>query len=113
MSILPEVVMSQFAVYLNKNLRSRWVFPMLVDVQSELLQDLETRVVIPLAKRRAFASFPLAVLMPTVELEEETYVLMTPELAGVSRAELGARIGSVAAHGRAITAALDLLHRGF
>jgi hypothetical protein len=35
----PEVVMPQFAVYLNKNLRSRWVFPMLVDVQSELLRD--------------------------------------------------------------------------
>jgi len=32
--------MPQFAVYLNKNLRSRWVFPMLVDVQSELLDDL-------------------------------------------------------------------------
>jgi toxin CcdB len=105
--------MSQFAVYLNKNLRSRWVFPMLVDVQSELLQDLETRVVIPLSKRRAFASFPLGVLMPTVELEDETYVLMTPELAGMSRAELGARIGSVASHCRAIAAALDLLHRGF
>jgi len=35
--------MPQFAVYLNKNLRSRSVFPMLVDVQAELLGDLETR----------------------------------------------------------------------
>jgi toxin CcdB len=105
--------MAQFAVYLNKNLRSRWVFPLLVDVQTELLRDLETRVVIPLAKRTAFASFPLGILMPTVELEGEAYVLLTPQLAGVSQTELGALTGNVAAHSRAITGALDLLLRGF
>ena len=40
--------MPQFAVYLNRNLRSSDLFPFLVDVQSELLRDLETRVVLSL-----------------------------------------------------------------
>jgi toxin CcdB len=105
--------MPQFAVYLNKNLRSRSVFPMLVDVQAELLRDLETRVVVPLIKSAAFTSFPLGLAMPTVELEGESYVLVTPQLAGVSRWDLGPHTGSVAAHSRAISSALDLVLRGF
>jgi toxin CcdB len=105
--------MPQFAVYLNKNLRSRWVFPMLVDVQSELLDDLDTRIVIPLVKRAGFTSFPLGLVMPTVELDGEAYLLMTPQLAGVSQFDLGAHAGSVAAHSRAISAAVEILFRGF
>jgi toxin CcdB len=105
--------MPQFAVYLNKNLRSRSVFPMLVDVQAELLRDLETRVVIPLVKRAAFTSFPLGLVMPTVEIEGEAYLLVTPQLAGVSRADLGPHTGSVAAHSRAVSTAMDILLRGF
>jgi len=105
--------MPQFAVYLNKNLRSRFLFPMLVDVQAELLKDLETRVVIPLVKKQAFTSFPLGLVMPTVELEGEAYMLMTPQLAGVSRTDLGPLTGSVAAHSRAISTAMDILLRGF
>jgi toxin CcdB len=105
--------MPQFAVYLNKNLRSRSVFPMLVDVQSELLRDLETRVVIPLVKSAAFTSFPLGLVMPTVEVEGESYLLVTPQLAGVSRWDLGPHTGSVAVHFRIIATALDLVLRGF
>jgi toxin CcdB len=105
--------MPQFAVYLNKNLRSRSVFPLLVDVQAELLRNLETRVVIPLVKGAAFTSYPLGLLMPTVEVEGESYLLVTPQLAGVSQWDLGAHTGSVAGHSRAIATALDILLRGF
>ena len=105
--------MPQFAVYLNKNLRSRSVFPLLVDVQGELLRDLETRVVIPLVKSAAFTSYPLGLVMPTVEVDVESYVLVTPQLAGVSQWDLGPHTGSVAAHSHAIFTAMDILLRGF
>ena len=105
--------MPQFAVCLNKNLRSRSVFPLLVDVQGELLRDLETRVVIPLVKSAAFTSYPLGLVMPTVEVDGESYVLVTPQLAGVSQWDLGPHTGSVAAHSRAIFTAMDILLRGF
>jgi toxin CcdB len=51
--------------------------------------------------------------MPTVELEGEWYVLVTPQLAGVSRWDLGAHTGSLAAHSRVISTAIDILLRGF
>jgi toxin CcdB len=39
---------AQFAVYRNKSPRSKSTYPFLVDVQSDLLDELQTRVVIPL-----------------------------------------------------------------
>ena len=38
--------MAQFAVYRNKNPRSKAAFPLLVDVQSDQLEDLQTRDVV-------------------------------------------------------------------
>jgi len=105
--------MAQFAVYLNKNLKNRAFFPLLVDVQSELLEDLGTRVVIPLAKAVGFTGFPLGLVMPSLELEGEKYVLMTPQLAGVSRADLGPQMGGVPGYAHAISKATELLLRGF
>ena len=107
--------MPQFAVYLNRNLRSSERFPLLVDVQSELLRDLETRVVIPLARAASFTdpNFPLRYVMPTVELDGKAYVLMTPQLTGLSRVSLGSTRGSLATHAREISTATDMLLRGF
>ena len=105
--------MTKFAVYQNRNLRSAVSFPLLVDVQSELLQDLETRVVIPLARTASFTDFPLGYVMPTVELEGKKYVLITPQITGLSRMALGPTRGNLEAHARAICVATDMLFRGF
>ncbi|MBV8307332.1 MAG: CcdB family protein [Gammaproteobacteria bacterium] len=105
--------MPQFAVYQNRNFYSSQSFPLLVDVQSALLDELGTRVVVPLARAEARNDFVLRVLMPPVELEGKRYVLMTPQITGLSRAVLGPMRGSLAAHERAISMATDLLLRGF
>jgi toxin CcdB len=41
--------MPQFAVYKNRNEVTRGRFPLLLDVQSDLLEPLKTRVVVPLS----------------------------------------------------------------
>jgi len=103
----------QFAVYRNENARTKSAFPFLVDVQPDLFEDLQTRVVIPLTKAIALTKFPLTYLTPTLTFAGETYMLMTPQLAGIARVELGAHVGSVAEQWPAILAALDFLMRGF
>lgn len=105
--------MTQFAVYRNKNVRNRALFPLLVDVQPELFQDLETRLVVPLSNFFALRDFPLAYLTPSVTFDEERYLLLTPQLAGVAEADLGPLMGSVAGYGPAISRAMDFLLRGF
>ena len=105
--------MAQFTVYRNKSTRSKSTSPFLVDVQSDLLDELQTRVVIPLTKASALAKKPLTNLTPALKFDGETYMLMTPQLAGVSRTDLGASTGSLAEQRQVIEAAIDFLPLGF
>ena len=104
--------MGQFSVFRNKNPRSKTAFPFLLDVQSNLLDDLQTRVVIPLAKAPALAKKPISTLSPLVEVQGHKYVLLTPQLAGISRSELGPEVSNIAEHRDAVIAALDCLITG-
>jgi toxin CcdB len=103
---------AQFTVYKNKNPRSKTTYPLLVDAQADLLDELQTRLVIPLTKAPALAKKPIARLTPSIEFEGEHYLVMTPQLAGIARSELGPAIGSVADQRTAIVSALDLLITG-
>src|SRR5262245_50141830 len=104
--------MSQFTVYKNKNPRSRTTFPFLVDVQADLLDELETRVVAPLTKAPALSRKPISRLTPSVEVDGENYLMITPQLAGIARSDLGAIVGSLSEQRAAIIGALDLLVTG-
>lgn len=105
--------MAQFTIYRNKNARTKGTFPLLVDVQSNLLEDLETRVVIPLTRAAALSRKPVNRLMPILKFENEPYVLVTPQLAGIGSKELGTAIGSLAEHRGEILGAVDFLLTGF
>ena len=105
--------MQQFMLYRNRNPRTRALYPLLLDVQCDLLEGLRTRVVIPLTKKAALTSKPVSHLMPVIEFEDEAYVLLTPQLAGISHAELGPPAGSLARQRDTILAALDFLLTGF
>ena len=104
--------MAQFAVHRNKNPRTKIAFPLLLDVQSDLLEALKTRVVIPLSRASVLARNPLEQLMPILAVEGESYVLVTPQLAGIAHHELGPVIGSLAAQRDTILAAMDFLLTG-
>jgi toxin CcdB len=103
----------QFSVYRNKNPRTKAAFPFLVDVQSDLLEPLNTRVVIPMTKAPALTRKPVSHLTPEVSFNGDRYVLMTPQLAGIGRAELGPHAGTLAEERQTILAAIDFLLTGF
>ena len=105
--------MAQFSVYRNKNPRTKATFPLLVDVQSDLLEPLITRVVIPLTKLPALARRPVSHLTPEVSFGGDEYVLMTPQLAGINRVDLGPLAGSLAEERQAILSAVHFLLTGF
>jgi toxin CcdB len=102
--------MARFDVYRYRNAASQLV----VDVQANLLQHLETRFVIPLAPRSTTRKEELQRLKPTITVATAQYVLLTTEMGAVSTTRLGERVANVeAAHGYDITAALDFLFQGF
>ncbi|HUL47338.1 MAG TPA: CcdB family protein [Steroidobacteraceae bacterium] len=105
--------MPQYAVYRNQNSGSSEEFPFLVDVQVDFLDELGTRVVIPLGKAVELTGFPMRYLVPVVKFQERPYAVLTPQLAGILREELGPQAGSLADQARVISAALDFLLRGF
>lgn len=101
----------QFDVFENRNPATRQRFPYLLDVQADLLDALESRVVIPLAS----TSSPQAVLkqlMPVLQVKNQNYVAYTPQLAGIARRNLGLPVANLAGARAEITAALDLLLTG-
>jgi len=104
--------MAQFDVYKNKNPKSKSAYPFLVDVQSDLLSDLQTRVVVPLIKLTALRKKPIRDLTPVVNIDGGKFLLLIPQLAGISITELGQPVGEVAAHRDEIVAALDFLITG-
>lgn len=105
--------MAQFSVYRNKNARTKSTFPLLVDVQSDLLELLNTRVVIPMTKAPALTRKPVSYLTPEVSFNGDRYVLMTPQLAGIGRTELGPHAGTLVDERQTILAAINFLLTGF
>ena len=104
--------MPQFAVYRNKNSATRARFPLLLDIQSDLLDPLATRVVVPLSPAGAARSRTMHTLTPVLSVEGKEYLLLTPQLAGVATRELGPMVGDLAAERAKITAAVDFLIEG-
>ncbi|MBF0178379.1 MAG: CcdB family protein [Magnetococcales bacterium] len=101
--------MAQFDLYEYHRSGSHASF--LVEVQSDLLQTLKTRVVIPLYL--VCPDTPLIrILNPTVALSGGTYFLSTAEMAAVRHSELKQVVGSLSAMRHEIIAAVDLLFTG-
>jgi toxin CcdB len=88
--------------------------PYLLDVQSDLLHGLETRVVVPLRRRERFPAGPLPErLIPLFEIESTTCLMETPKLAAVPLRLLKMPVVSLAESHTLITGALDFLFQGY
>lgn len=84
----------------------------LLDVQSDLLDGLNVRSVVPLLPH---ASAPIAAkrLNPVFRISGGDYVMMTQFIAAVPVSVLRAPVGTLAEQFDQITAALDLLFHGY
>jgi toxin CcdB len=105
--------MPQFAVHRNRNTATRARYPLLLDVQSDLLAGMGTRVVVPLVLFSALGESALTTLTPSLTVEGERYAALTPQLAGIAASELGAIVADVSQERSSILAALDLLITGY
>lgn len=104
--------MAQFDVYENPDQHSKISVPFLFDVQAELLNKLNTRVVVPLVPVSVIAR-PIPLLNPQLEIKGINVVMATAELSGVHISLLGAKVGSLKSSRTEIIAALDFLFTGF
>ena len=103
--------MARFDLYNNPSTSSRIKSPFLLDVQSDHLGNLMSRVVIPLTRVAGnYTTSKVAQdLSPIIEIEGEPFVLETPLLGAVRTSDLGPAIGTLKGEQDRISAALDRL----
>ena len=104
--------MAQFTVYQNRNAATKKAVPFLLDIQSDLLSDLATTVVIPLHHAEANRDKLLTKLMPVVKVNGSEYVAFTTHLAGISRKELGKAVVTAGHYRNEIINAIDFMLAG-
>ncbi len=103
--------MAQFDVYINKSPKSRKEIPYLLDVQSDLLSSLDSRVVVPLVKKTLMT--PIKYLNPIFKVEDCEVILSTSEISGIPLSVLDKKVTSFKDKRNEIIAALDFLITGF
>lgn len=104
--------MAQFDVHKNPNPDSNLLIPYLLDVQSDVLRNLATRVVVPLLTVSAMGR-PAKHLNPRFNVEGITVIMSTAELAGINVRDLGQKVASLKQHREEIVGAIDFLFTGF
>ena len=103
--------MAQFDVYRNPSATTRKTVPFLLDLQSDLLSDLATRVVAPLYLTAAYG--PAARhLNPILSVKGTKVVMSSTELATVPRRVLQDPVATLASARSEIVGALDFLFLG-
>ncbi len=102
--------MARFDVYRNELGNSDVAY--LVDIQSGLLSQLRTRIVIPLIPLPRFGT-PVSRLNPVVAIEGELHALATTDMAGVHVSILDKHVGSLDEYADDILNAVDFLLHGF
>lgn len=101
----------QYNVYRNPSAKSAKQVPYVLNVQSDLLESMDTRVVVPLFALDAIGKIVKG-LNPSFTINNQSVVMSTTEMATVSARKLGKPICSLAEHRSDIVGALDLLFTG-
>ena len=100
--------MARFDVYANPDTSERRHTPYFLDVQNDFIDDLATRVVIPLRREAAFGPRPRN-LNPLVQVGADAVVLDTAAIGAVPVAELRKTTGHLREARAQIQEALDTL----
>lgn len=106
------MVIRRFDVVRNPGKRDVRNVPYVLVLQSELLDGIDTRVVVPMVRPSALASTKLTRLNPEFEIDGEAVIMLTQQIASVPIHVLSKRVANLGQEHTRIVAALDLLFSG-
>lgn len=102
----------QYDVYPNPSPRMRDVYPYVLDVQSDLLKALATRMVVPLAMTSLPASSLPRRLCPLVQVKGQSLMLVPFEAAPLDKRNLKSKVATLRERADDIVAAMDAVLSG-
>ena len=110
---MEELLMARFDVYANPGSHATTT-PYLLDVQSDLLSDLDSRMVIPLRRIDRFPKVKLPTrLTPVLQINAQDYLLETPKMGAIPQRLLKAPVSTLQSEQARITGAMDFLFNGY
>ncbi|MGQ8365832.1 CcdB family protein [Glaciecola sp. 1036] len=104
--------MSQFTVYLNKDKATKKTYPYFLNVQNDLLDELNSRVVIPFSSPGSIKHRDAKKLCPIIQIKGKDYVLLTHQITTVPESFLSSKVDNVNAFRFEVISAIDLLFTG-
>ena len=105
--------MAQFTIYANANAQTKQLYPYLLELQSNLLNELATCMVAPLALLSQHSQLAITRLTPVISVAGEDYLVQTMQLSAIARKQLGKAVSDASANNHEIIAAIDFLISGF
>lgn len=104
--------MEQFALFKNPDKKSKSTYPYFLSVQSDLVSDLNSRLVIPLVPVTKLDASAPEKLCPILEIASGKFALMTHQLTSIPASTLKNPIANFDHFSDEIIAAIDLLISG-
>jgi toxin CcdB len=103
---------AQYDVYRNPHLPSREVIPYIVDIQSDLISQLPTRLMASLSVCKIDIKLPPN-LCPKFIIDGQELTLMVYDAAAISSKILTRPVASLSSQSSVITAAMDAVLSGY
>ena len=104
--------MAQFDVFPNPSKKTGKLFPYLLDIQSPLISDIATRIVLPLGNLSDFKNEHMKKLTPIIEYNGLQLILLTPQMSAVPTNILRCPVGSLEHFRDEIIASIDFAITG-
>lgn len=102
----------QYDVYPNPSPRMRDVYPYVLEVQSDLLKALATRMVVPLALTSLPSSSLPRRLCPLMQVKDQSLMLVPFEAAPLDKRHLKSKVTTLRERAGDIVAAMDAVLSG-
>jgi len=99
--------MAQFDIYENPNKKSRTAYPFIIDMQNNIVDDLASRIVAPLALYSKFKEQEIKKLTPRVSYKGQEFLILIPQITSMPAKLLKEPIGSLSHLRDEIIGALD------
>ncbi|WP_371931892.1 CcdB family protein [Halomonas sp. MMSF_3323] len=90
-----DILIPQFDVDANPIASTKRMYPYLLDIQSDTLSALATRIVVPLGRASFLEGEKLTRLTPTATLDSEEMLILIPQIASFPASVFKTPIGTL------------------
>ncbi len=104
--------MAQFDVYDNTSKATHKAYPYILELQNDVIAEIATRIVVPLADIRYMSNEEFKGLTPKINYEDKELLILIPQITSMSTKSLKNPVGSLSHLRDEIIAALDFAITG-